>query len=292
MNYFICRTPRHYILARIFDQKNIKIVNLTGSKILFNENFRNENFGLFSFLWKIIKTRDEELSFYVFNDSNMVEFLILKFTSKKISKYYIEDGEAAYNGHELKYKSSSLVRFLDKIFGRKLQKRIGQSSFLEKGFYFFPNYVLDINDISHEIFLFPLKHNFIDILNELKQGVSLEEMVGNPEALVLGSKFPDLEVKIERYVRTNITTNYIIKEHPLKKKPSPEGVKYVNKLIPAELLPIILPNLKYLIGYKSSALYTVKILFPELEVILISDRDLVNEEFYINAGVKIVLVNE
>lgn len=292
MNYFICRTPLHFLLANIFDCSDKKIVKIAKSKIILKSSDEGNEMGIIPFLIKIWIKRRKVDNIFIFNDSNLLEHLIYKFSHRNIRFNYIEDGEAAYNNHKLKYKSSFLIRKIDKFLGRKLYKRIGHSHYFKKGYYFFPDYIVGKKELSHEVNSFPVKKNYKHILESITDNIPFDSSFAKPEALILSSGNSKLNGLILEYVTKNCTSDLIIKEHPLVNNSSkPDNTLYVNNLIPAELMPVAFPSLKYIFGYRSTSLYMVKTLFPGMNINLVSNKEVENQEFYIHSGVNIIQID-
>lgn len=289
MNYFICRTPLHFLLANIFDCNDKKIVKIAKSKIILTSNDESFDLGIIAFLIKIWIKREKVDNIFIFNDSNLLEYLIFKFSRKNIKFNYMEDGEAAYNYHKLKYKSSFLIRKIDKLLGRKLYNRIGHSHYFKKGYYFFPDFIVGKKELLHEVNLFPIKENYKHILEKISDNLLFDFSFSEPKALILSSGNSKLNRLILEYVTKNCTTDIIIKEHPLINNSSKtDSTLYANNLIPAELMPIVFPSLKHIFGYRSTSLYMVKSLFPYIQVNLVSNTEIENRDFYEKVGVKIV----
>lgn len=206
---------------------------------------------------------------FIFNDlSPETQYLIKKINHSEV--VYVEDGSAPYNDHHITRSwlknilLGALFPFYEKI------NVLGTSSLITRSLFSFPEIVRSENKIK------PASKLDIDFskINQLKN-FYVTQSKSKANTLILTPWKTSIENFLTQISRNDYLKesdisykDAIIKSHPLQR--DNETQEGIAKYVPAELIPIIHPNIKHVIGSRTTALQNIKILYPQINVYNIS----------------------
>lgn len=209
-------------------------------------------------------------SVYVFNDSPLfTQYIIRQLSYKEL--VYIEDGSAPYNEHKLNRSFSRVIlKRLFFGFDYDFLKVIGTSRYINRSLFSFPNFVRDENknkpveklkfSNSNKDVCSSVSNDMINLTSSIDEPITvilcpLMETVDNNEEL--------LSITVGLVEKEVLRSSVWIKFHPREPSVVRERFNDIPNIvllpqgIPAEMILLSNYKINKLIGFNTSALYTV-----------------------------------